>query len=477
MNPTILSLENREAFLLIYARCRPGGFVAIGSNRQTAKGNPAPHYEYILPVDEIERHWTTLQGLEGIDTRFMIPNTLNKSALGFRAPEQYNNAFHAQQPLYYKAKDIHIHELANIVVDLDVGRKPSQPDAKTAAKTLMQMCLEESVPWPNLLAYSGRGLYVIYRLIDSDGYPPTASEGAIHQWKKLGKRLRRQLKHLESDANAGSLSNWYKIPGTVDGKTGKTVVYNAVYNSKGSVPDAYTLNELSRELGLGFESQSVKRVQGANPSAKKESKRLVRSDPASQSVNVGEIEKNKHIGPGNPDPAAPHRKRVQEILLLNDARGGMPEGCRHMTVRHHYFSVRACERIRLNKIGESDAAAVACDIALKLTRDLNATFRPPLSDREIKDATRSFGKGKRYQPQNSTVAGDLKVTEDEITELDLCMLVESKLTAIKQQSIRNDDVLVMARKRATPQEIAKILGLTPGAVRHHIRRYKKKGYL
>jgi hypothetical protein len=114
---------------------------------------------------------------------------------------------------------------------------------------------------------------------------------------------------------------------------------------------------------------------------------------------------------------------VTEIIALNNARGGMPEGVRHMTLFHYFAACRALYACRYP--GQDADACARAD-----TYDLNARFFPPLPNDDVEAAIkRPVVAAKRRQTRAATIARHLGVVESEAEALGLRAIAPAKVRA------------------------------------------------
>lgn len=458
-----------ETMRIMFGHCRPDSIVGIGSRRPTAKGVVAPHWLYACRVCRLDTLWASITQYEMHHTKYLIQNPLLSTALSNGTVEEYEQEIVTGVPIYFRATNRNVSELANIIVDLDVGRSESDVTAEEALEYLSRRILCGEFPIPTFVGFSGRGLYVVYTLRDAHGRAPIRTRDSEAQWKSVSRALISLMSDLNSDGNAMRTANWFKLPGTVDTCTERTVEYGIIRGVHDTdQPVLYTLQELQQVLNTRpFEAPPVEEPRTPVQS-KYEPNRDTRRE-RSRSSNYGYT----------PDPSAPHRKRAAEIRILNESRGGMTEGCRYLTVRHYFLSRRA--ELRSDRVGPSYHETEP--IALKDAMDLNETFRPPLSTDEVHRATRDFGQSKRYLAKNETVAADLCVTEQEVSKLGLEMLLPSDVVAARRAkseaqrasraALRNT-TLAMLRKGASVSSVAKSLKITPQRVGYWKRKLERE---
>jgi len=386
------------------------------------------------------------------------------SALTNGTEDEYKQAIRSGRPLYFRATNRNVRELANIFVDLDVGRCASDMSASTAAEDVVRKCSSGKLPIPTLAGFSGRGLYLVYSLFDEKGFSVQRTSNTERLWRAVSRALINNTGEFQSDTNASRLANWYKLPGTVDSRTNRQVVYGTIdgFNSSDS-PVTYSLDELAKTLGIANNHRT--HIPKTAP---------VMVPQSLRNVETGSSVRTPGVEAGSVDASQPHRKRCSEILQLHRHRGGMREGCRHMTLRHYYFSRRA----ELRSSGMYDYAE-AQQIAFRETVDLNNEFQPPLSQKQLRYAMVNFGRTGVYRVKNQTVAHDLRVSENEVATLGLTMLIpssyqaklESRARLHQEIKTRTQQYAVELLHRGVPvKQAARMFRTSPKS----IRRWRKK---
>ncbi len=147
-------------------------------------------------------------------------------------------------PAPYRRAD-GVRYLTSCFVDLDTYRAGITP--AEAVGEVARLELEEGLPGPSCLAYSGRGVWCLWLLQDETGQAARAHDSRLPAWDRVQGELWRRLQHLGADAGARDLSRVTRIPGSINGKSGEEVRYRWLTDSTGQVR-AYSLRELERAL-------------------------------------------------------------------------------------------------------------------------------------------------------------------------------------------------------------------------------------
>jgi len=404
---------------IMFGRCRPDALVAFGSMRESRKGGTHPQYLWALRVRDL---WEYLPGIlehQVEQTQYVKPSTLRTAALLNRSPEDMLEAVDRREPLYYQTHNRHVMELAALVVDLDVGRDPSQPTAGQALGAVVDRSRAGILPTPSLAGYSGRGVYLWWLLTDDQGRPPLNTRDNNARRKLITTELVRRTSDLEPDIpSSKDIGHWFKRPGTTDHSTGNEVVYMTFgLGHPDSVP-RYMLPDLVAALGIHYapaELAAPRPAELAAPPRKRKGSR--RRKPATS---------------GN--PSAPHYVRSEEIGLIAQERGGIREGMRARTLLHYYQSRRMYLLKQYNLACEEDAASRSVREARRETYRFNEAYcRPPMPPEEVEKAFAALTGG-GYHPWSTTVAEHLQVTREEIERLDLRSIVTAEVKAEREKA-------------------------------------------
>ena len=251
-----------------------------------------------------------------------------------------------------------IKELNTLFIDLDYYKT-----GKTKDQVLMDLeknYFNQSIPIPNYVIDSGRGMYLIW-LIKS------LPSQALPLWKAVQDYLYKQLKCFGADRQALDATRILRVPGSINSKS-KTVV---------NILDEYEYIYDLREIQNGFlpELKPYERKKG-RPSK----------------INYIYRERSLYYG------------RIQDIIKLCELREYDLKGHRELILfLYRYYLCSFTEDI---------------EKALNDVLELNSMFRQALSEREVIRATRSaercyLDKNKQYKYKNETLIELLEITEEE----------------------------------------------------------------
>lgn len=251
-----------------------------------------------------------------------------------------------------------IKELNTLFIDLDYYKT-----GKTKDQVLMNLeknYFNQSIPIPNYVIDSGRGMYLIW-LINK------VPSQALALWKAIQEYLYNQLKCFGADRQALDATRILRVPGSINSKS-KTVV-----NILDEYKYVYDLREIQNEF---------------LPELKPDEKKKGRPSK----INYIYRERSLYYG------------RIQDIIKLCELREYDLKGNRELILfLYRYYLCSFTEDV---------------EKALNDVLELNSMFRQALSEREVIRATRSaercyLDKNKQYKYKNETLIELLEITEEE----------------------------------------------------------------
>lgn len=251
-----------------------------------------------------------------------------------------------------------IKELNALFIDLDYYKT-----GKTKDQVLMDLeknYFNQSIPIPNYVIDSGRGMYLIW-LINA------VPSKALPLWKAIQDYLYKQLKELGADRQALDATRILRVPGSKNSKS-NTVV---------SVIDEYNYVYDLREIQNGF-------LPELKPYEKKKGR--------PKKVNYIFRERSLYFG------------RIQDIIKLCELREYDLKGHRELILfLYRYYLCSFSNDV---------------EKALEDVLELNSMFRQPLRKSEVVKATNSAEKcyldnDKLYKYKNDTLIELLEITEEE----------------------------------------------------------------
>lgn len=417
----------QDLFDIIYRDADSNSIIPVGSRRitKTDPDNEKICYFDAIPIRDRREIIPQLFELAIEQTMYFMPNTLGQDALHNmkKIHDKYTLDDYQQRriegattgqfkPLYYHAANAHVRELVAITVDLDVGRDAKDMTADMAVGYALSLARSEKIPLPSLTAASGRGAYLLWLLQDAEtGKAPQASKANVDRWRKTLAELIKRLDGLKPDTNATRPANWFKLPGTVDTKTGNLVYYSAhMVGTLAEIP-RYDLTKLVSKLDLFDEPLEVKQLPPAQTTFKP------------KKLNV------RNVKPGK--GSEPLEKCIREIELIAQGRQGIDQGLREITLFYYYLLTLYYYKMCLK---DNAAAATA---AQNRTVDFNKHyFTPPLEWPELRSIFRQKLTYKR--PTNDKLASQLGVTVQEARKLRLQSILPPELVEAKHAAERRE---------------------------------------
>ena len=272
-----------------------------------------------------------------------------------------------------------IKELNTLFIDLDYYKT-----GKTKDQVLMDLeknYFNQSIPIPNYVIDSGRGMYLIW-IINA------VPSKALPLWKAVQEYLYNQLKYFGADRQALDATRILRVPGSINSKS-KTVV---------NILDEYEYIYDLREIQNGF-------LPELKPYEKKKGR--------PSKINYIYRERSLYYG------------RIQDIIKLCELREYDLKGHRELILfLYRYYLCSFTEDI---------------EKALNDVLELNSMFRQALSEREVIRATRSaercyLDKNKQYKYKNETLIELLEITEEEQRNM---TIIISKEEYKRRKRIRN----------------------------------------
>ena len=312
-----------------------------------------------------------------------------------------------------------IKELNTLFIDLDYYKI-----GKTKDQVLMDLeknYFNQSIPIPNYVIDSGRGMYLIW-IINA------VPSKALPLWKAVQEYLYNQLKYFGADRQALDATRILRVPGSINSKS-KTVV---------NILDEYEYIYDLREIQNGFlpELKPYERKKG-RPSK----------------INYIYRERSLYYG------------RIQDIIKLCELREYDLKGHRELILfLYRYYLCSFTEDI---------------EKALNDALELNSMFRKALSEREVIRATRSaercyLDKNKQYKYKNETLIELLEITEEEQKYM---IIIISKEEYKRRKRIRNKNSYDGEKAKKIYQEKLKSQGKLNEKEKISQRREKIKDLL
>lgn len=313
------------------------------------------------------------------------------------------DVYYSQNTFFKPQRRIdNIRQLRSLFVDLDVYNLGMDPE--WALGKLEFEYFGQCIPEPNMVIFSGRGLVLIWNIVP-------VPKMAMPLWRAVENFLNGELKAFGADAKASDPARIFRLPGTINSKSYATVKaqYRHAYR--------YDIHDLQYEY--------LPELTPPPPSAPK---KKGRKSKVIQLFNLYTL----------------HFSRALDIAKLVELREGDVTSYReYICFLYRYFT--CCHT--------SDPTR-----ALEETLDLNSEFTRPLSENEVRTATKSAEKaweaksnkeadaaakalgypGAGYSLTNKKLIDWLDITPEEQREL---------LTIIGPQEKRRRNRLAMEKTR------------------------------
>jgi hypothetical protein len=255
----------------------------------------------------------------------------------------------------------YLKELKAQFIDLDIYKT-----GFTKEQIIMQLeadYFNKSIPRPNLIVDSGRGLYLIWLL-------NSVPSKALPLWKAVEEYLYRILRPFGADRQALDPTRVLRVPGSINSKSRSIVKVIEQYDY------IYDLREIQKEFLPELEERKVKKK--GRPS------------------KTVFIHRERSL----------YYARIQDIIKLCELREYDLKGHRELILfLYRYYLCSFLENTQK---------------ALEDVLELNREFIYPLSEREVIRATRSaekvyLSKDKEYKYKNITLIELLEITDFEET--------------------------------------------------------------
>lgn len=247
-----------------------------------------------------------------------------------------DDVFFSQNNFYKPERGAdNIKELRALYVDIDCYKKGYK--ASRVAEKLHMDVFGETLPPPSSITYSGQGLNCIW-LIEPAPYQ------ALPLWSAIQRYFYEQLKDVGADELSLDAARVFRITGTTNGKNGQEVRidYNNDYR--------YSLREIQEEYlpERKPKQRAEQKTSCTRPVAE-------RKDTGLEAARLADLEK---------------------IAELRD--GDIPEGAReYFCFLYRYWSC---------------CVTKDPELALRRTLDFHSRFQNPLSEKEVRNATKSAEK-------------------------------------------------------------------------------------
>lgn len=285
-----------------------------------------------------------------------------------------------------------VRELRSIYVDLDIYKINPPLTEEYAIGKLFELYIGHSMPIPNEIIHSGRGLVLVWFL-------EPISYKAMDQWQQVEDHFVDLLKEMGADQAVSDAARIFRLSGTINSKSQKLVTVEHLHDYR------YDLSQLHYDyLPEPTPKPQTPKKAGVQEQKPKKTKQ------AAKPIKI----LNYHTL---------YFGRIRDIVKLIELRQGQMTGYREITLfLYRYFSCCFTH----------DPAD-----ALRQTLEINQMFTEPLPVNEATTATRSAEKAYNdkydeassktgYNYRNSKLIGLLDITQEEMQHMEVLINQEEK---------------------------------------------------
>lgn len=340
-------------------------------------------------------------------------------------------------------------EIRTAFVDIDC-----QNTAFTVEQIEAQLKVDyfgQSIPTPNLIIHSGRGLNLIWLMDPISGL-------AVERWNRLQKAIFNSVKILGADPKAVDAARVFRLAGSINSKNNAIVSCEILHDYR------YSLEEIAEEYFPGI----LKVVK--SPQKSQRPNKISRPQPKTdEKVNRGVRRLFNEY--------TLRKTRMGDVNKLVSLRNGKMEGSREYALfLYRYWALVQSE----NK-----------EDAVNVMLELNNTFKTPLKEREAiadtKSAERYYDSEEPFKITNERVIEWLDITKEEQKHLSTIIdkaekrsrnteyqrtkrgsvtLVEYKLNISTKQDENSQRLteLIRLNPDATQRVLAELMGVSLGTI-------------
>ncbi len=288
-----------------------------------------------------------------------------------------------------------------VAVDLDVGRRGGTgAEAMSAEDAICEVWnLVESgeIPHPSGWAFTGRGALVFWLIHDPQNpewsLPATPERRGTQ--KAINQALVGRFAHLAADAASVDEARVYRVPGSINSKSGERVEWEIFPNADGE-KFTYSLDYLSRTFGAQVKTRWERRAVKNPGSAPDRANGLIRQ----------------------------HLNYLEDIEAISDDRGGLKQGSRWFGLRRYAQSLRGAKRPKEEALERVRELAQQCEPA----------FPSDAQDGTVEQIVSGVYEAPRVLTRVSSLIKAFAVTSDDARRLDLRGIVPEELAAERRAS-------------------------------------------
>ena len=287
----------------------------------------------------------------------------------------------------------HLRSLHNLYVDLDCYNANLTPEQ--VLMSLEQDYFEQSIPKPNTILYSGRGLGLIWHIQAVSGL-------ALERWSIVQKAIYNELKCFGADPSITTDgARVFRLPSSINSKSNEIVRYDVIHDYE------YDLKEIGREYFGIIPTPKPKEKAQKRPASHKKKRQTVYAGFNSFSL---------------------YQARLNDLETLIKLRDGAMRGHRErLLFLARYYAL---------KITNNEQAAI------QKIEHMNSLFDAPLKSSELLNATNSavtyYKEGTGINISNTTLIEWFGITESEQVQLTTIIAKKEKRERdrVKKEKVR-----------------------------------------
>lgn len=307
-----------------------------------------------------------------------------------------------------------LRELNTLFIDIDCYNKGYTQDE--VISLLESDYFDIIIPTPTFVINSGRGIYLIYKVIRGEKSKEQESRLALPRWTSIQKFLYKQLEPLGADPKALDAARVLRVPFSYNTKSESMVCIERFYNL------AYTLDSIKKEYDIPYDSTKHKQEWGRATSkqitvAKWQAKNFGVALPdfcnysdtfnfiskyATQTLSQKNIDKKNTV-----KKTYSTRGRINDLFtLFGKLRTG--ENC------SREYALFLCRLWMIESTGDYDTAVKT---TLALNDRLDCPFQRSYVLSRTKSAETCYKKGNPYRYSTNKVIEVLNITAEEQQQL------------------------------------------------------------
>lgn len=314
-------------------------------------------------------------------------------------------------------------------------------------------CLSSyAIPHWTFLIKSGRGVYVVWKLRNEDGY----IDGVKKKWKIVEDYLCSQLQSLGADTNATDISRVLRVPFS----------YNSKSNSMVEIVEFFDVDYSIYDIMAEYCSEHIQKCYHNNAKAIKKEKKLT---PKMIKCADGIAKKL-----GVNSPCTENADYYSVWKFINDNKNLINAKSRYTVTTLPSYIARDCaknaddiERLMALRHGKENGcrevalflfrtmllrATEDTTYALERTLELNSTFASPLDVKTVVEATESAERyyKTRYNFSRKKIAEMLNINDSECESL--CFLCGANCVRNRQNANRKYYLSTLEKENKTTKE-------------------------